>query len=392
MVRSTSRFLHVWILAVAVLAAALPLPAGLDPSVLSATAQRSTFRSDGEFSKGETCSSVRRQSRLLTPTVTVGEPILFEILLTGLENPMPELAEFTGRFDLGRGVRVTVYPPRDRPYEVEAAETTSFSPHLTYTLKPGETVSALFLLAHDPMSPNGAVTFESGRFGVVLELQCLSNDNRRQYQEIGRFVVNVVPEAGPDAEVADLLLDQPGVYHSIQKLGIVEPRHREVLRQIVEEFPQSSLHPHAMITLANDFYAQGIAIDGDRIYLEDAIPLYRRFLKEYPGHPLEAGVYLKLARALSYSGRDQEAREVFMQIWRDPYLSNLLRPQEELRKWAMGDPKPPVMSGFWWIYEEPSDANRPDSALAEDQQNAQAGVQAQIQQAVMQALAGNESQ
>ncbi|MDK2973478.1 MAG: hypothetical protein PWP23_3233 [Candidatus Sumerlaeota bacterium] len=340
------------------------------PETLKAPAVISSIESDQPFSEGAVCREIRQSMRLLTPSVVVGEPVLLEVMLTGQPVPGKFKAEFAGRIAIGRDVRIYVAPERGRPYEFELPDSNALSPSLAYELRNGETVSTVLVLAYDSLSPNGAFTYEAGRYRLQVAMECPRGTDeviKGGFATIGDVIVEVrEPEA--DDEVALKILGEPDDFLPIQSQHAATPEQRAKMALIMAEAPASALRPYAMAALANYWYSRGVARDGDLKHLDEAIPLYEQFLAEYPDHVLARVVRTRLVRAYSYLGRDEEAGRLFLTMWKDPYLTKILRPKEELRKWFFGEEKEEeetAVGGYWMLLQNPRDALKPDSAEME---------------------------
>jgi soluble lytic murein transglycosylase len=148
-------------------------------------------------------------------------------------------------------------------------------------------------------------------------------------------LLNGLPEAAPD---------QPFACRLRQVLGRAERKERHYARAIAllgpvaERCDDPALRGRALFVLAG-----AVAIAGDR---GEAIALYRRFVRENPGHPYADDALFLSADLLARAGRTAEAAEALGQISRD---------------YPQGDYKDEARFKLAWLAKRAGDA---DAAIA----------------------------
>lgn len=78
------------------------------------------------------------------------------------------------------------------------------------------------------------------------------------------------------------------------------------LREIVEKHPDSAVHKHALLALANGLFTLAGKGDGDSRYINEAVELFRQFCQRYPDASEIEFARIRLAKA-----KDIQAKKLF---------------------------------------------------------------------------------
>ena len=84
----------------------------------------------------------------------------------------------------------------------------------------------------------------------------------------------------------------------------------EVLKDFEKDFPDHSLLPNVLYTLAIAGHDQGTG-DGDRGKLEESAAIYRKLIERFPGRPAAIEAHFEMGLVLSELGRGSEAADSF---------------------------------------------------------------------------------
>ncbi len=336
-----------------------PVAAEIDPSyVLTQPAAGSL--PGGEYDSEVQCLEVHRSVRVLNPDLVLGEPLIVEIKMKGdpIIKKVEARADTISNFQIGQDIDVWIYPSSGQPFQYDQGRKTAVNPNLLIQLAKDEVFETRLLFAYDYNSLTGAFFDQPGNFKLLIRMVCKNprSVESDDFQRIGFLDINVrKPEPrSDDAKALKIMESDPDLFQSIQLMSLVNPSHEKAIRAIIEQAPQSKLHPYALMTLANESFFVA-KTNNDPAKFEEAIKLYDQFVALYPDHYAAPYALTRKIQSLRVLNREDEARQVFSEIWTHPQYSRVLRPSDELNLWMFGPYEEPN-EAEWMIFNQPADA------------------------------------
>ncbi|MCC6545835.1 hypothetical protein IT570_01610 [Candidatus Sumerlaeota bacterium] len=294
------------------------------------------------------CGDTTLQAILVTPTVVVGEPVLFRLVIRKADRNRPTV-EFRSRLAYGTDLRAYIIPQHGRPYEYVGTQVGSQIPTGVVTLDRFNSYRIDYRIAMDKETVSGAAFEQPGVYGLRITHACAVGD---EPVVIGQFSINVKAAEGDDAKALGFL-NEYELFECLQvrsakyALGAkkMTPEQVALFQRIVDQAPKAALRPYAMQVIAE--------YDIENNDVAKAAQVLGGVIDEYPGTiPAEEST-MRLISLLHTNDKLEEARTLFLKAWQDPVLSQLMLPGSPNWKRYVAGFDQVTTARQWSLYDQP---------------------------------------
>ncbi len=298
------------------------------------------------FAPAENSGYFDVEASLNKESIIVGEPLFIIFKVT---NKTPREQEFRTRLSPHGDIRVVITHPERLPLDYKAHFPTSFAPYYVFKIPPGRTERFYFTLLYEEQASGGILFDRPGEFVIQTSMSGMIQNQTEQYR-FGPFKVVVTAPEADDARALELL-GRKELILGIHK-GFCAPSDRPALDQILQRFPRSTYAPYILNAIAGGILTEG---KDDPEAIREAIGLYTRYVKEYPGTVFEDDAVYKVGQCHDMLGEGDEARRWFIRLFNNYPDSNRLNYSDYLiKKYILITPKPHPYNQ-WMLFDGPND-------------------------------------
>lgn len=281
---------------------------------------------------------------LTSTEILVGEPVYLRLIVTNVDQPYMK-ANFQSKLypSEGNDIEIMVQPPGELAFRADAFYAGLY-PSTELNLAPGQFSFFTYPILFDKRSNNGYVFAKAGEHFVTATVTFTVMRGMEKYRvQLGPVKITVREPQGRAAE-AFKLLQNPEIARGLHAYKLSGP-HLAAVTRVANEFTDTPYAPHAL-------FAAGTSQFPDSNY-QAAIEFFRRYVRQYPTHPLIGPVVFDIVISYDQLGDTGAARDWYYYLSDAVPGYDLNRPENPVAGRYYFDQMGAYESHRWWLYERP---------------------------------------